>query len=115
MYKKYILNIHELTELMAICLFILCLGSIFFGYFMKDLFIGFGTNFFSNSIFILPKNIILVESEFIPLFYKQIPLIFSLFGASLAVYINIFFNFTITTHLLRNNFFYKFYKFLNKK
>lgn len=39
------MNAHELTPRMAFPLAVLALGSIFLGYFAKDLFIGFGTPF----------------------------------------------------------------------
>jgi NADH-ubiquinone oxidoreductase chain 5 len=43
--RTYMLGAHELTLKMAIPLAILSLGSIFFGYVARDLFIGFGTEF----------------------------------------------------------------------
>jgi NADH:ubiquinone oxidoreductase subunit 5 (subunit L)/multisubunit Na+/H+ antiporter MnhA subunit len=43
--KTYLLGAHELTPRMGASLAVLALGSIFLGYFAKDLFIGFGTNF----------------------------------------------------------------------
>jgi NADH-ubiquinone oxidoreductase chain 5 len=41
----YLLRTHELTPRMAFSLAVLSVGSIFFGYFMKDLFIGQGSSF----------------------------------------------------------------------
>ena len=40
--RPYLLHTHELVEDMAYPLAILALGSLFFGYFARDLFIGFG-------------------------------------------------------------------------
>jgi NADH:ubiquinone oxidoreductase subunit 5 (subunit L)/multisubunit Na+/H+ antiporter MnhA subunit len=45
-------------------LLILALFSIFFGFVFSDLFVGMGSDFFKNSIFIHPKNISLIEAEF---------------------------------------------------
>jgi NADH-ubiquinone oxidoreductase chain 5 len=44
-------------------LFILAIFSIFFGYVFSDLFVGMGTDFFGNSIFINPNNIAIIEAE----------------------------------------------------
>jgi hypothetical protein len=55
---------------------------------LKDIFIGVGSTFLGNSIFILPKHFNLFESEFLPLTIKVLPLFFSLGGASLAFVLN---------------------------
>ena len=69
-------------------MFILALFSIFFGYFASDLFVGVGSDFFANSIFIHPNNVSLIEAEFsLPLLIKLLPAILSLLGASIAVYL----------------------------
>ena len=79
-------NAHEANNSVIIPLFILALFSIFFGYFTSDLFVGIGSDFFGNSIFIKPNNISLVEAEFsLPLWIKNLPAILSLLGASLAI------------------------------
>jgi NADH-ubiquinone oxidoreductase chain 5 len=43
--RPYLTKAHELTPGMAVVLAILALGSIFFGYIARDLFVGFGTPF----------------------------------------------------------------------
>jgi NADH-ubiquinone oxidoreductase chain 5 len=45
-------------------LLLLALFSIFFGFVFSDLFVGMGSDFFQNSIFMHPKNIYLIEAEF---------------------------------------------------
>ena len=45
-------------------LLLLALFSIFFGFIFSDLFVGMGSDFFQNSIFMHPKNISLIEAEF---------------------------------------------------
>jgi NADH-ubiquinone oxidoreductase chain 5 len=62
---------------------------LFSGYLVRDLFVGLGSIFFGNSIFILPKNFNLIEAEFLPLQIKLLPLIFSLSGMFLALFLNI--------------------------
>ena len=68
-------------------LFILSIPSIFFGYFAKDMFIGIGTDFWGNSLFISTLNFNIIDSEFITIQYKLLPLIFSLLGIGLACFL----------------------------
>ena len=82
-------NIHEAPLIMAIPLVILAVFSIFFGYVTKDLFVGMGTDFYNNALFIHPNHSILVDTEFgLPLSMKFLPLIGSLLGTFgvLAIY-----------------------------
>jgi NADH-ubiquinone oxidoreductase chain 5 len=86
--KKTYLNVHEASITVIIPLLVLSLFSIFYGYIFSDLFIGMATDFFGNSVFTHPNNIILVEAEFsIPLGYKLLPSILSVLGAALAIYL----------------------------
>jgi|ERR1700761_1628823 NADH-ubiquinone oxidoreductase chain 5 len=67
-------------------LIILSLFSIFFGYLFSDMFVGMGSDFFGNSLFIHPNNITLVEAEYsLSIFIKLLPSILSLIGASSAL------------------------------
>ncbi|KAL9545789.1 NADH dehydrogenase subunit 5, partial [Mucor atramentarius] len=82
-------NIHEAPLIMAIPLVVLAVFSIFFGYVTKDLFVGMGTDFYNNALFIHPNHSILVDTEFgLPLSMKFLPLIGSLLGTFgvLAIY-----------------------------
>jgi len=63
-FRAVMSHIHELPLNMAIALMVLSLGSIFFGYFAKDLFVGLGTDFWNHSIFILPENNNQLDAEF---------------------------------------------------
>jgi NADH-ubiquinone oxidoreductase chain 5 len=86
--KNVYLNSHESNLAVIIPLFVLALFSIFFGFVFSDLFVGVGSDFFGNSIFINPNNISIIEAEFsLPLLIKLLPSILSLFGASLAIYL----------------------------
>jgi len=80
-FKNAIQNAHDAPSPMAIPLFILCIGSLFAGYLTKDLFIGLGTPFWNNAIFIAPENLVMIDAEFIPTYIKWLPVIVSLFGA----------------------------------
>jgi len=108
-------NIHEVNLLVIIPLFILAILSIFFGYIFSDLFVGLGTNFFDNSLYINPNNISIVEAELsLPLLIKLLPLILSLIGATSALYLyNLNPEFIIG--LTNTNLGRKIYTFLNGK
>jgi NADH-ubiquinone oxidoreductase chain 5 len=79
-------NAHESPINMSLPLLLLSIGAIFIGYLCKDMFMGMGTSFFGNSIFVLPANINLIQAEFLHALIKSIPVIFSLIGAVLSVY-----------------------------
>lgn len=91
-YKSSLNHVHDAPIIMAIPLIILALGSIFVGYFFKDMIIGLGTSFWGNSIFTLPQNLILIDSEFIPYHIKLLPVVLSIIGASLAWILNSFYS-----------------------
>jgi len=113
--KSVYANTHEASWLVIIPFFLLALFSIFFGYISSDLFVGVGTDFFGNSLFINPNNISIIEAEFsLPLVIKLLPAILSLFGSSLALYlyhINPDFIISLTNSKLGQ----VFYTFLNGK
>jgi NADH-ubiquinone oxidoreductase chain 5 len=71
--RLIIYKTHELPQRMAYILSILGLGSIFFGYFTRELFIGLGSDFFLDVIYISYQNNNQIESEFLPQIIKLIP------------------------------------------
>jgi len=75
-YKKA----HEGDMFMSLPLMVLAIFSIFFGYITKDIFIGLGSDFFSdNSLFIHPNHEIMLNTEFaVPTLFKLLPLLFTL-------------------------------------
>lgn len=84
--KQSYLNSHESNIAVIIPLLILALFSIFFGYIFSDLFVGVGSDFFGNSLFIQPNNISIIEAEFsLNPVIKLLPAILSLTGATLAI------------------------------
>ena len=109
------LGTHEAPLIMAIPLVLLAIMSVFFGYVTKDLFIGVGTNFWGNSLFVHPNHVSLIEAEFaIPTFYKLLPLFGSLFGGGFALVLyHLFPLFTIS--LTENTLGRTLYRFLNQK
>jgi NADH-ubiquinone oxidoreductase chain 5 len=88
-YKK----IHESNFYMSVPLIILSIFSIIFGYFTKEIYIGLGSDFFSdNSIYIHPINEILIDTEnMVPVSVKILPFLLSiLFFIIYIIVINIF-------------------------
>jgi NADH-ubiquinone oxidoreductase chain 5 len=73
---KSIIFYHSKVTFVELCILgILGLLSLFSGYFFKDVFTGFGSNFFSNSIHILPSNWLVLEAEFLPFEIKVLPVL----------------------------------------
>jgi NADH-ubiquinone oxidoreductase chain 5 len=71
---------HEADIFMSVPLIILAIFSIFFGYITKDIFLGLGSDFFSdNSLFIHPVHEIMLDTEFaVPTLFKLLPLFFTI-------------------------------------
>ena len=88
--KQSYLGAHESGLAVIVPLLFLSLFSIFFGYLFSDMFVGIGSDFFGNSLFIHPNNITLVEAEFsLNIFTKLLPSLLSLLGviSALILYI----------------------------
>jgi proton-translocating NADH-quinone oxidoreductase chain L len=85
--KNVILNAHEGSWKLTLPLFILSFFSITIGFLTREVFIGFGTDFWNTAIFVLPSNYLLSDIEFIDLFHKLFPLILTILGASFAFFI----------------------------
>jgi NADH-ubiquinone oxidoreductase chain 5 len=76
--------LHDANWVIALVLIMLALGSVYSGWLFKSMFVGLGTDFWNNSMFLNPENSFLVESEFLPLKQKLIPLLCTVIGALLA-------------------------------
>ena len=112
--KSIVQYSHESSGLIIFSLFVLSLGSIFSGFMLKDFFIGVGSIFLGNSIFILPKHLNLYEAEFLPTITKLTPVLFSLAGAFLAFLLNhLYSSFLIYLKSSRLGLFW--YTFFNQK
>lgn len=79
---------YEPSFTMILPLILLCFCSIFLGFATKDLFIGIGTPFWNNALYVSPSNSSILDAEFIPLYIKCIPFFISVFGGltSIIVY-----------------------------
>jgi len=112
--KYTVLNAHEGSINISLPLFLLSILSIFVGFIFKDLFIGFGTDFWNGAIYIQPKNYLMSDIEFINLSVKLLPLVVTILGIILAFFLyssklNEFFN------LKKLLTFRVFYSFFNRK
>jgi NADH-ubiquinone oxidoreductase chain 5 len=81
--------IQEGNIFMSLPLIILAIFSIFFGYITRDIFIGIGSNFFSdNALFIHPLHEIMLSTEFfVPITFKLLPFIFTISFIIIFTYI----------------------------
>nr|YP_010508101.1 NADH dehydrogenase subunit 5 [Phytophthora pseudotsugae]UXG56429.1 NADH dehydrogenase subunit 5 [Phytophthora pseudotsugae] len=113
-YKNIIKNAHDVPLEMGIPLGLLAFGSIFIGYIFKDMFVGLGSNFWNNSIYIDPLNNQMIDAEFLPTFFKLLPVILSFCGLFSAFYLY-FFKFKFLYNLKISEYGLYFYNFLNRK
>jgi NADH-ubiquinone oxidoreductase chain 5 len=112
--KQIICSVQDSGIQITTTLGFLAIPSIFVGYYTKDMIVGVGSQFFNTAIMINSHNMNLFDAEFIPIFYKILPVVLSLSGFALALFLYTFkskFLFQIKTSFLGN----KIYNFLNRK
>jgi NADH-ubiquinone oxidoreductase chain 5 len=107
---------HESDIFMSLPLIILAIFSIFFGYLVKDIFIGLGSGFFmDNSIFIHPIHEIMLDTEFaVPTLFKLLPLVFTISLSVLAIILSEFLP-TLLIIFKYNRFGYNIFSFFNQR
>jgi len=113
-YKSVICSAYDSSYSILFSLCTLSIPSIFIGYLTKDMIIGMGTDFWGNSIFVLPEHMNLIDAEFIEHKFKILPVILSLLGATSSFILYSYFNntlFSIKVSYLGK----KFYNFFSKK
>jgi len=79
-YKSNLSSIHEPGFYMTFSMFILFVFSVFAGYIFNECFIGVGSSFFGNAIFVFFNNFSIFDAEFSLFYVKYIPLFISLLG-----------------------------------
>ena len=89
-FRYSIQNAHDVSKLTGVSLIILVFCSIFIGYLTSEMAVGVGTTFWGNSITCLPENSDILNAEFLPVFIKLIPVIFSCLGMSSSLLIYYF-------------------------
>jgi len=107
---------HEGDIFMSLPLIILAIFSIFFGYFTKDIFIGLGSDFFSdNSLFIQPKHEIMLDTEFaVPSLFKLLPFFFTITLSILSILFTEFYPKSLINFKL-SSFGYNIFSFFNQR
>ena len=107
---------HEGDIFMSIPLIILAVFSIFFGFLCKDIFIGLGSNFFSdNSLFIHPFHETVLDTEFVvPIMYKLLPFVLSIILGLLYIIITEFYP-KMLIRFKFSSFGYNLFSFLNQR
>lgn len=100
----YYKHAHEGNIFISLPLVILAIFSIFFGFITKDIFIGLGSNFFTdNSIFIHPNHEIMINTEFaVPSLFKLLPFIFTILFSIIAIILSEFLSELIVNFKLSN-------------
>jgi len=112
---KYYKNAHEGNFFMSFPLVILAIFSIFFGFITKEIYIGLGTSFFENSIYIHPLQEIFIDTEFgIITLLKLIPLTLTIFIIVLSIIIYEFYPYLIN-NFKWNKLGYLIYGFFNQR
>ena len=113
-YRKVICYAYDSGYQISIALGSLAIPSILVGYYTKDMIVGVGSHFFSTAILTNIQNLNLFDAEFIPVFYKTLPVKLSLLGVFSAFLLYSFkpdFLFNLKISLIGK----KFYNFLNRK
>jgi NADH-ubiquinone oxidoreductase chain 5 len=89
-YKHVLSKAYDSSYQICIALGVLSIPSIFIGFYTKDMVIGLGTDFWGNSLYILPENMNMIDAEFINHFFKILPVILSLLGATSSFFFILF-------------------------
>jgi proton-translocating NADH-quinone oxidoreductase chain L len=113
-HRKVICYAYDSGPQITFALGCLAIPSIFVGYLMKDMIVGVGSHFFGTAIYVRMQNLNLFDAEFIPTFYKTLPVNLSLLGFLSAFILYNFRSdilFKIKTSFLGK----KIYSFLNRK
>jgi len=113
-YKSYLTTINELNFFMLIPMIFLAFCSMLVGYIFFDAFLGIGSLFWGNSIYVSLLNYSVLDAEFSLYLVKYIPLVFTLFGIISFFVFNKYFFLNSFFLLFKNRFLYNCYYFFNK-
>ena len=96
--KSHYNNAHEGDLFLVFPLIVLAIFSVLFGYIAKDAFVGMGSGLFiDNSLFIHPKNEILINTEFgVNTLFKLLPLILTVLATILSIYVSEYSHMTLS-------------------
>jgi NADH-ubiquinone oxidoreductase chain 5 len=113
-YRQVICFAYDSGIYITFALGCLAIPSMLIGYYTKDMLVGVGTPFFGSAIYIGVNSVSLFDAEFIPLFYKTLPVNLSLFSLLLAF---VLYNFrsNVLVSIKTSRIGRKIYTFLNRK
>ena len=113
-YKSVICYAYDSSYYICITLGVLAIPSILIGFFIKDMLVGLGTDFWGTSVYTAPQNMNMFDAEFVAPFFKLLPLTLSLSGLIIAFSL---YNFqsNVLFKLKISRIGQKTYNFLNKK
>jgi NADH-ubiquinone oxidoreductase chain 5 len=113
-FKQLIQDSHDASFPLGFPLFILGILSIVSGFLTKDLFIGLGTPYWNNAIFMLPEHVVIIDAEYLSVYIKWLPFTVTLFSSTFA-----FFLYSYALSLLiivyKTGLGHTFYIFINRK
>lgn len=102
--KIIVSNLHEASFFMLIVLIILCFGSIFFGFLARDIYSGLGNDILGYGFGFLQTDVFILEAEYLNVFIKNIPFIFSIMGVCLSIFVMFkFVLFCFSTFFVKQN------------
>ena len=89
-YRKIICAAHDSSYQICATLGILSIPSLFIGFYTKDMVIGLGTDFWGNSLYVLPENMNMIDAEFINHKFKVLPICLSILGVLSSILLYVF-------------------------
>ena len=113
-YKIVICPAFDSSYQITSSLFFLVIPSVFIGFYAKDMIIGFGSDFWGNSIFVTVENMNRIDSEFIFHFYKVLPVALSVLGVTVSFLLYLSGS-RLLVKMKLSKLGKKFYNFFNKK
>ena len=111
-YKSIVKNAVEPGLIIYVCLVTLTVLSVITGYLLKDAMVGSGTNFLGSSTFTLPWNSNVTDVEYLPFYIKIIPVILSLLGVYLVLFLYSFAFYDVIAFKIKYK---EYYTFFNNK
>ena len=84
--EKVMAHVHESPLVMTVPLFFLAIGAVFAGYFGTGM-VAADSEFWRQSIFVLPENTALADAHHVPLWVKYLPVVVALGGIFSAWFI----------------------------
>jgi NADH-ubiquinone oxidoreductase chain 5 len=113
-FKQSMQNANDAPFALGFTILILGFLSVISGFLSKDLFIGLGTPYWNNSIYILPEHIVMVDTEFLLFKIKWLPFFITFFFATFSFLIYSYGLF-LFIKIYKTSFGHKFFIFINRK